>query len=276
MGGIASNCSLRRFEAGKQQKVVCLLFPLLTPQGGILAIDLLGETVATAGADHTVQLFDRGAERVLASLTGHGKRVTGAHSVGPAALGTLGMLCWASCAVLCLGGGRATCKRLAAWVHWGSSPAAGTCSQRGSCVLTRLCCARCARFARADVKFVGSRDLIASTSADKTLRLWRAEGDGYAAAHVFKCVPARLHYGACFPTQNCVHTASHSVHAARRPALHPARPALFRACSDQNGEVVSVSVHPTNDYLITAAGDGTWAFYDVNAALCLTQVCLPH
>lgn len=43
-------------------------------------------------------------------------------------------------------------------------------------------------------------------------------------------------------------------------------------CSDQAGEVVSVAVHPSHDYMITAAGDGTWAFYDVNAALCLTQV----
>ena len=32
--------------------------------------------IATAGADHTVKLFDRGASRVLASLTGHTKKVT--------------------------------------------------------------------------------------------------------------------------------------------------------------------------------------------------------
>ena len=43
-------------------------------------------------------------------------------------------------------------------------------------------------------------------------------------------------------------------------------------CSDQAGEVVSVAVHPSNDYLITAAADGTWCFYDVQSALCLTQV----
>lgn len=28
----------------------------------------------------------------------------------------------------------------------------------------------------------------------------------------------------------------------------------------------------SNDFLITAAGDGSWAFYDVNAAACVTQV----
>jgi len=37
--------------------------------------------------------------------------------------------------------------------------------------------------------------------------------------------------------------------------------------------VVSVCVHPTHSYLITAAGDGSWAFYDVAAAACVTQVC---
>ena len=56
--------------------------PAARTQGGILAIDLLGDLVATAGADHSVQLFDRGAERVIASLNGHAKRVTGARRGG--------------------------------------------------------------------------------------------------------------------------------------------------------------------------------------------------
>ncbi len=50
-------------------------------------------------------------------------------------------------------------------------------------------------------------------------------------------------------------------------------PHLFLPCREQAGEVVSVCVHPTNSYLITAAGDGSWAFYDVAAAACVTQVC---
>jgi pre-mRNA-processing factor 19 len=33
-----------------------------------------------------------------------------------------------------------------------------------------------------------------------------------------------------------------------------------------------VSVHPSNDYLVTAAGDGTWCFYDVAAGACVAQV----
>ena len=36
--------------------------------------------------------------------------------------------------------------------------------------------------------------------------------------------------------------------------------------------MVSVCVHPSNNYLISAATDGTWAFYDVAAALCVAQV----
>jgi pre-mRNA-processing factor 19 len=31
-------------------------------------------------------------------------------------------------------------------------------------------------------------------------------------------------------------------------------------------------VHPTHDYLISASADGSWAFYDVAAAQCVTQV----
>lgn len=128
-----------------------------TSKGGILALDLspAGEgVVATAGGDASVQVYDRAAERILASLTGHSKKV-----------------------------------------H--------------------------------DVKFVGSQEVLASASADKTVKLWRAEGDGYACAHTF---------------------------------------------ADQAGEVVSVCVHPSNEYLVTAAGDGSWAFYDVGAARCVTQV----
>lgn len=49
-------------------------------QGGILALDLeLGKEniVFTAGADHTGQVYDCQANRIVASLTGHSKKVTG-------------------------------------------------------------------------------------------------------------------------------------------------------------------------------------------------------
>lgn len=43
----------------------------------------------------------------------------------------------------------------------------------------------------ADVKFLGGRGLLASGSADRTCRLWRAAGEEdaqYECAHVFRCV----------------------------------------------------------------------------------------
>lgn len=52
-------------------------------QGGILALDLeLGKEniVYTAGVDHTGQVFDTRNKRVVASLTGHSKKLTGQYS----------------------------------------------------------------------------------------------------------------------------------------------------------------------------------------------------
>lgn len=49
-------------------------------QGGILALDFqpgAEHLVFTAGVDHTGQVFDLEANRVLASLNGHAKKVTG-------------------------------------------------------------------------------------------------------------------------------------------------------------------------------------------------------
>ena len=33
-----------------------------------------------------------------------------------------------------------------------------------------------------------------------------------------------------------------------------------------------MTVHATGDYIVTASLDRTWAFYDVTAQICLTQV----
>lgn len=41
---------------------------------------------------------------------------------------------------------------------------------------------------------------------------------------------------------------------------------------DQQGDVVAVNVHPTNDYILSASSDGTWCFYDVARAECLAKV----
>ncbi|KAK9804685.1 hypothetical protein WJX72_000013 [[Myrmecia] bisecta] len=78
-----------------------------------------------------------------------------------------------------------------------------------------------------DVKFGASQEVVVSTSADKTARIWRAEGDGYKAAAVL---------------------------------------------SDHSAEVTAVTLHPTKDYFVTASLDKTWCFYDMQSALCLTQI----
>jgi pre-mRNA-processing factor 19 len=132
-----------------------------TRKGGIAAVALAPgapSLSATAGADASVQLYDRAAGRAVAALKGHSKKVN-------------------------------------------------------------------------DVAFVGSRSLLASASADGTVRVWRAgagdAGDDYECAHVLQ---------------------------------------------DQSGDVVSVCVHPTGDYLFSAASDATWALYDVARGACLARV----
>ena len=142
------------------------------PQGGILALDLspAGEAVvATAGGDSTVQLFDRAAERVLASLTGHSRKVYGEWGPQP-----------------CPG-------NAAAWAKLGGHSRAGWLAGRlGSADYTALALAGrlnipCFLFSTpADVKFVGSQEVLASGSADKTTKLWRAEGGKYSCAHTFR------------------------------------------------------------------------------------------
>mmetsp|Transcript_2602 Transcript_2602/g.4424 ORF Transcript_2602/g.4424 Transcript_2602/m.4424 type:complete len:504 (+) Transcript_2602:171-1682(+) len=55
-----------------------------TTQGGIEAVDIHPENsavVATAGADSTIQLYDYKATRLVASMEGHAKRVTGVQFV---------------------------------------------------------------------------------------------------------------------------------------------------------------------------------------------------
>lgn len=75
---------------------------------------------------------------------------------------------------------------------------------------------------------MGSQDLLASASSDKTVRVWKATSSG---------------------SYDCANTLT-----------------------AQDAEVVSVCVHPTNDYLVSAAADGSWAFYDIAAGECLARV----
>ena len=46
--------------------------------------------------------------------------------------------------------------------------------------------------------------------------------------------------------------------------------------TDHTGEITCASLHPTRKYFATASLDRTWAFYDVENALCYTQVGIHH
>jgi pre-mRNA-processing factor 19 len=86
-----------------------------------------------------------------------------------------------------------------------------------------------------DVKFVGSVGLVASASADKTVRVWKAA--------------AAAGEGGDAPGYECA-----------------------AVLEGHGGEVVSVCVHPTHDFLVTAASDGAWGLYDIGTADCLARV----
>ena len=62
----------------------------------------------------------------------------------------------------------------------------------------------------------------------------------------------------------------------RASAGHANAPEMTRTmlvlAQDHSDEVTAVTVHATGDYIVTASLDRTWAFYDVAAQICLTQV----
>ena len=78
-----------------------------------------------------------------------------------------------------------------------------------------------------DACFHPTKELLLTSSADKTARVWQAVegggegggGGGYKAAHVL---------------------------------------------DDHEGEVVGATVHATGDFVATASKDKSWAFYDIN------------
>uniref|UniRef100_A0A7S0RAF6 Pre-mRNA-processing factor 19 n=1 Tax=Pyramimonas obovata TaxID=1411642 RepID=A0A7S0RAF6_9CHLO len=131
-----------------------------TTQPGITACDIhpTQAFVATGGVDTSVVLFDKTEGKIVKTLTGHSKRVTG-------------------------------------------------------------------------LQFVPKKeDLLVSCSADKTSKLWRSS-DGQMAS--MQCV------------------------------------ATFK---DHSSEITGISVHPSSTYFVTASTDKSWAFYDMETSLCLTQV----
>lgn len=87
-----------------------------------------------------------------------------------------------------------------------------------------------------DVSFIGKKSyqLLVSASADKTIKLWKSTAD---------------------------------AHAEEDPSFE-----CSAVMQEHTGEVISVNVHPTCDYLFSTSADGTWCIYDVNKAECLARV----
>lgn len=90
-----------------------------------------------------------------------------------------------------------------------------------------------------DACFHPTKELLLTSSVDKTARVWQAteeggggggggKSGGYKVAHVL---------------------------------------------DDHDGEVVGATVHATGDFMATASKDKSWAFYDINRCVCVC-VCM--
>lgn len=75
-------------------------------------------------------------------------------------------------------------------------------------------------------------DIIVTSSADKSIRLWTAN-EGEAADGTYRC---------------------------------------SSVLTQHTGDVVGISMHPSKRYFASASEDSTWAFWDINRAECLKQV----
>ena len=119
----------------------------------------------TAGVDHTGQVFDLEANRVLASLNGHAKKVTGIVS------------------------GRPTAESQHVCKSCEIKHSSQTCNTLSAQYRTRaLTCWAL----DADIKLLGRQDLVVTTSADRTVRLWK-QGEGAGAA--FACAAVLKDHG---------------------------------------------------------------------------------
>lgn len=171
-----------------------------------------------------------------------------------------------------------------------------TGAQPVSCLTGRLCWA--------GVRFLGGEGALVSCSADRTVKLWSADAEGaFTAAAVFQArgapAPPRVNRvpmvpDACAQSPEMRRCDSGQLRHAGRARVATASRAtcLFwlqrvtcRACwrpsdcprradaaQDHSDEVTAVTVHATGDYIVTASLDRTWAFYDLQAQICLTQV----
>lgn len=84
----------------------------------------------------------------------------------------------------------------------------------------------------AAARFAGPSALVTG-SGDKTVRIWRAEAEGGDPSGGYSCAAV---------------------------------------LTEHTGEVVAVSVHPSQKYFVSASADASWAFWDIESAACLKQV----
>lgn len=167
-----------------------------TNKGGILSLDVSPEgdgVLATAGGDGAVTVYDRAAGRVLASLTGHSKKVL-------------------------------------------------------------------------DVKFIGSQGLLASGSADKTVRVWRASDAGYECATVFDSQPGDVVALAAHPTAQFLLSATSD---GSWSFFDVAAGAALARVADEGGKAyASAALHPDGLILGTGTGDGAVRIWETRTQKC--------
>ena len=87
-----------------------------------------------------------------------------------------------------------------------------------------------------DVAFLDSPYALVSSSADTTARVWRRSGEGEGGSDDDAAI------------------------------------ACVSVLDDASSEVVAVLVHPTKKYMITAAAEGSWFFYDISRGECVAKV----
>jgi hypothetical protein len=158
-----------------------------TTAGGIVSIGInpgAPSVLATAGLDHTIQIFDHAAGRLLGSLTGHGKRLTQVRAPCMTRAACEHAPCepmhnarlhawWRDDLTL-----RLALTRTPARVPAHLSALAPPHTNRASLLSPHQPRPRQVAYA--------SPNVLLSTSADKTARIWSGEGGTYSCAAILK------------------------------------------------------------------------------------------
>lgn len=87
-----------------------------------------------------------------------------------------------------------------------------------------------------DACFHPTKDLIITSSVDKTARIWKSTGTG----------------------------AGKDEEAKDGTDAAGSNYSVSHVLDDHEGDVIGVTIHATGDFLSTASKDKSWAFYDIN------------